>query len=282
MTLVKWMSAYLAAWSWTVCGARPNCDLTSVKKSEAHTISHGQGWGCTEFVGGCNKLHGNKRGGRAWAQYYTCLCPGGVHQPIPADFYRRVRANGNPSVPVRWPTCCPVNVLAFKQQLSSGTLRIFSRWTNKGQYGGRNHGSITGLANEWFAAQGALEDNTPYDSNSGRRALAGWLQATHTPYHEGFELHGDLFDVWINYQPNCQKSNFSRRTQSRDPHVATAALRRFAYLLGRGPRARVRGLDLSSKLMLGLLESNGQALLAQQIVTQHRQLNGDDDMKTMD
>ena len=82
--------------------------------------------------------------------------------------------------------------------------------------------------------------------------------------------------MWIEYQPNCQKSHFSRRTQSRDPHVATAALRRFAYLLGRGPRAKVRGLDLSAKLMLGLLESNGQALLAQQIVTQHRQRNGDE------
>ena len=81
--------------------------------------------------------------------------------------------------------------------------------------------------------------------------------------------------MWVCYQPNCAKSSFARRTQSRDPHVATAALRRFAYLLGRGPRARVQGLDLSTKLMLGLLESNGQALLAQQIVEQHRQ-HGDD------
>ena len=48
-------------------------------------------------------------------------------------------------------------------------------------------------------------------------------------------------------------------------------------MLGRGPQARVRGLDLSSKLMVGFLESNGQALLAQQIVGQHR--NQDDDMK---
>ena len=79
-----------------------------------------------------------------------------------------------------------------------------------------------------------------------------------------------LYDVWVNYQPNCQKSNFSRRTQSRDPHTATAALRRFAYMLGRGARARVQGLDLGTKLMIGLLESNGQAMLAQSIVAQHK------------
>ena len=160
-------------------------------------------------------------------------------------------------------------------------LRLFSKWGTKGRhFGSRNHGDITALANAWFAAQGALDDNMPYDSNSGRRALAGWLQETHTPYHEGFEIHSDLYDVWINYQPNCQKSNFSRRTQSRDPHVATAALRRFAYMLGRGPQARVLGLDLSSKLMVGLLESNGQAMLAQQIVAQHKQVHGnEDDMK---
>ena len=42
-------------------------------------------------------------------------------------------------------------------------------------------------------------------------------------------------------------------------------------MCGRGPRARVRGLELGAKLMVGFLESNGQALLAQQIVEQHRQ-----------
>ena len=43
------------------------------------------------------------------------------------------------------------------------------------------------------------------------------------------------------------------------------------YLCGRGPRARVKDLDLGAKLMVGFLESNGQALLAQQIVCQHKQ-----------
>ena len=285
MSLVLWLSGFLAAWSWCICGARPGCDLDSVKKSTDHTLSPDQGWACTEFVGGRNKLHGNLRGTRPWAQYYTCLCPGGVHKHVPAGFHLSLDRNGNPTRPVRFPTQCPINVLALKESLMAPDLplRLFAKWgTKSGRYCSRNHGDVTMLANAWFAAQGALDDNHPYDSNSGRRALAGWLQVTHTPYHEGFEIHSDLYDVWINYQPNCQKSNFSRRTQSRDPHVASAALRRFAYLLGRGPQARVRGLDLSSKLMVGLLESNGQALLAQQIVAQHKQVNGDEDEEEPD
>ena len=48
------------------------------------------------------------------------------------------------------------------------------------------------------------------------------------------------------------------------------------YLCGRGPRARVKDLDLGSKLMVGFLESNGQALLAQQIVAAHKLQHGDD------
>jgi hypothetical protein len=90
-------------------------------------------------------------------------------------------------------------------------------------------------------------------------------------------IHCFLHDVWVNYQPNCPKSHFSRRTQSRDPYIATAALRRFAWLLGRGARARKQGLDLGTKLMIGLLESNGQAMLAQSIVAHHQQTQPDSD-----
>ena len=235
MTLSKWFTAALCAWCWTVCGSRPNVDMMSIKKSTDHTISHDQGWACTEFVGGRNKLHGNKRGTRPWAAYYICLCPGGYHQPLPGNLRDVMLPNGNPNGPVRWCTICPINIIDAKRQLSrvanhpSPDLQVFSKWNDgQGCYGQRNVGDVTGLANEWFLAQGALEDNRPYCSNSGRRGLAGWMQATHAPYHEGFEIHGDLYEVWVEYQPNCQKSNFARRTQSRDPHVATAALRRFA------------------------------------------------------
>ena len=64
--------------------------------------------------------------------------------------------------------------MAFKMMLSKGPLRVFSKWCGPdGRYGMRNHGNITKLANEWFATQGALEDNTPYDSGTAcSRGLA--------------------------------------------------------------------------------------------------------------
>ena len=161
-------------------------------------------------------------------------------------------------------------------------LRIWAKWAQKKrEFGVRNIGDIAELAIDFFAAQGCLDDNRRYDPDAGRRGCARWLQEVHAPYHEGFELHGDLYCSWIHYQPNCMKSNFCRRTQSKDPSVATAALRRFAWFVGRGSRSKTKGLDLGSKLMVGLLESNGQALLAQQIVERHQQTETPEE-KTMD
>ena len=194
MSFARWMTGLLAAWAWAVSGGRTSCDLTSVKKSEDHTLSPDQGWACTEFVGGRNKLHGNKRGTRSWAMYYCCLCPGGVHKGAPANL--ALDEHGNPVGPLNFPTYCPLNCLAIKKSLSAGALHVFSKWASAQlRFGKKNHGDVTGLANEWFRAQNALEENRPYDSNSGRRALAGWLQETHTPYHEGFEVHADLYSA---------------------------------------------------------------------------------------
>ena len=229
LSLMDWITGQLGAWTWTITGSRPNVDVKSLKESVDHTLSRDQGWACTEFVGGRNKLHGNKRGTRPWAQYYVCMCPGGRHKPVPRNYYVLIKNNGSPRMNPRFPTCCPINSLELKRQMMRPKpLRLFAKWTTKRKRFGQNHGNVTAVANSWFDAQQTLEGGKPYDSNSGRRALANWLQRTHTPYNEGFEIHGDLHQVWVNYQPNCQKSEFARRTQSRDPHVATAALRRFA------------------------------------------------------
>lgn len=278
MSFADWLTGLLCAWAWCVCGARPGVDMDSIKQSTSHAVSESQGWACTDFVGGRNKLHGNKRGTRPWKLYFLCICPGGVHNPAPVDFYARFDKNGNPHSRIKFCTVCPVNCLRIKRdRMAPNPLRLFANWTTTRKKFGRNRGKIYEAANEWFEAQGCLEDGKPFDSNSGRRALAGWLSKTHTPYHEGFEIHQDLPDVWSAYQPNCQKSSFGRRTQSKDPTVATAALRRFAWMLGRGARARVKHLDLQSKLMVAFLESNGQAMLAQSVVAQHRQQHGDDE-----
>ena len=193
LSLMEWMTGALCAWTWCICGARPGCDIDSVKKSEDHTISVDQGWACTEFVGGRNKLHGNKRGSRPWAQYYICLCPGGVHDPAPDGFYATIQNDGNSRFQPNFCTICPLNWLVVKQaRMAPEPLRLFAKWTTKRKRFGENHGKVIKIANRWFRAQGADEGGMDYQSNSGRRALAGWLQKTHAPYHEGFEVHADL------------------------------------------------------------------------------------------
>ena len=280
LSLALWINGLLAAWAWAVYGCRPRVDMSSLKKSDKHVLSKDQRWGLTEFLGGRNKLHEKKSGTRPWSMWYVCLCPGGIHKDPPREFFKTFGKYGNPSEKPKFCTICPLNALKLKIQLTKKGLKmhLFSQWATKYKcFAKRNHGSMADVAIDWFEAQGALDDNTRYCTNSGRRACARWLQETHAPYHEGFEIHGDLYGTWINYQPNCMKSNFCRREQSRDPHVATAPLRRFAYMIGRGYRVKEKGLDLSTKLMLGLLESNGQALLAQSIVERHKQTSMETD-----
>ena len=275
MTFIRWLTGFLSGWTWGVYGCRSRADVRSIKNSTKHQFSKDQSWARTEFKGGRNKLHEKKSGTRPWSIWYLCLCPGGVHKGVPKNWEKCINPKTqNPAERPPFCTVCPLNVLEVKRRLMKRKVkfRVFAKYAAKYKsFAVRNHGDIAEFAIDWFGAQDALDDGKRYEPHAGRRALARWLQEVHAPYHEGFELHGDLYDSWINYQPNCMKSNFCRREQSKDPHVATAALRRFAWLVGRGARSQTRGLELSSKLMVGLLESNGQALLAQQIVERHNQ-----------
>ena len=80
-----------------------------------------------------------------------------------------------------------------------------------------------------------------------------------------------LFKVWRkNYQPSVARSSYDLRDQSTDVRLATAALRRFQQMLGRGLKADLKvRLDLPSALMVKFLESQGQALMAQSVVEAH-------------
>ena len=74
----------------------------------------------------------------------------------------------------------------------------------------------------------------------------------HVPYHEGFQVHGDGQDVWRGYQPGLPESQYAVRTQTTNPRLATAALKRFQHYCGRGLRANVQAIarvDLSSLLL---------------------------------
>ena len=205
MIFARWVTGLLAAWCWSVWGSRSGCDIKSLKDADTHLINLEQGWASTQQTALAN----------------TC--------PVDLNWAWTLTPDGNPRTPPTFCTECPLNCLQLKQiRAGDEVFRLFSKWSKTPQNWSCNHGDVVGLANKWFHAQGAGGEKD-YDSNSGRKALAGWLSELNTPYPEGFEIHGDLYDVWSqNYQPTLPYSDFSRRVQSPDARIATTALRRFA------------------------------------------------------
>ena len=276
-TLAKWFSGLIAAWLWAVLGNRPQVDMTDIKNSEEHTLALDQGWGCTAMVKGRNKLCDRKKGTRPWNAYYLCLCPGGKHQPIPADYEWTFNRDGQPHADPTFCTSCPLNAVSFKIRRWGGALgnpRVLAKWIKSKVGFGSNWGEPVKLATEWLALVGVTPPpGLCFSTNGGRTCLGNWLTEVHAPFHEGHEIHGDLPEVWVTYQPTVPRTSFARRTQSKDPIIATAALRRFARYIGCGARAVApEGLSLEARMMMAFMESQGQALLAQRVV--HEQTQG--------
>jgi hypothetical protein len=172
--------------------------------------------------------------------------------------------HGNPTKKrYKFCTICPVTAMEFKQRFEGKELRMFQKWSEpQKKFSDVNVGKPAELAIEWLAVQGvtAGAGNT-FDTNGGRQALAAWLQECSVPYHEGFEIHGDLFDVWsTHYQLNCvNPNNFCRRTQSADPYVCTAALRRLRYWFGREKKIETAGMTPEMQLLSAFVQSQGQS-----------------------
>jgi len=104
------------------------------------------------------------------------------------------------------------------------------------------------------------------------RQIARVSYRVDAPYDEGFQIHGDLYDVWQVYQPTLKASKYAIRIQSDDPFIATAALRRIQILFKRGPRTQApRKLDLAARMMYKFLESQGQVNLAVEAVEEDAQ-----------
>ena len=267
-----WVTGLLAAYSWVFFGARANVDMRSLKKSVVHELNLSQGWCSTAMKGGRNKLSGKKKGTRPWNMYAVCLCPAGKHQRIPANWEWSLDEFGNPrNAKIPFCTVCPVNCCDLKSRRKvNNEWKLFSKWTKTTQNWVSNHGDVAKLAIDWFTWQGY--DGPRFDRNAGRHALAKLLTKVTAPYHEGFQQHGDLFDVWKVYQPTLKESAYAIRTQSPDPFICTAALRRIQILFKRGPRIQPPSqLSLQERMMYKFLESQGQGDLAAEAVQEHQQ-----------
>jgi hypothetical protein len=240
-TLVDHMTGNIAAHDWGVYGMRSNEDFKRVKKSRNHHSDWAAGWHATEFKGGRAKLHGVKKGSRPWRVWTVCFCPGKKHKRPPHDFYRKIKSDGNPVGPVEWCTTCPLACLEviFAKQPSSQKRR-YPKWNVKsGGFGERNIGDVASHAIQWFMNQGAIAQAQKYCHNAGRKSLVTWTNHLNIPYHESFQMHGDLWSVWsMNYDKAVKKSEFKGRKQARDPKIVLKAQRKLANHFGRGRKVK--------------------------------------------
>ena len=277
-----WVTGLIAAWCWAVFGCRPNCDIKSLKDSRQHTINVAEGWGATAYKNGRNKLCGKKKGTRPWNCYFMCLCPDGKHQPVTKEWaLTAFNKDGNITKEPNFCTECPVNCIKLKEiraQANGEVFGLFSKWSETPQDWSGNHGDVATLAINWLELQGATFISR-YERHAGRKSLAAWLTETKTPLPESHEIHGDHPDVWIpDYQPTCPWTDFSRRTQSPDPRIATTALRRFAFFLGRSRAPQVHAnLSLQERMIAALMHAQGQSKLCEDTIAEHNRLHPEQD-----
>ena len=268
MPYPEWCVAQLLVHDSHFCGARSVTDLERIKKSKTHVFAPGQGWMSTVFVGGRAKLE-RKKGIRKWKLYRVCLCPGGNHQPPPADWHQHLNHLGNPKGEVNWCTSCPLNSFqVVRDLLPDNDKRSYPGWLPAQlRYSKDNVGEdrIMPLIQRWLNIQGANPDNLAFDSNGGRKVLGKLCSRFGIPYHESIELHGDLWPTWKrHYQHDLQRDPlFKRRTQSRDVDECCAALWRIARGIGRGRTERDDPKDLSRLEALLALDCRARGMHAE-------------------
>ena len=224
--LVKFITGALAAHDYFVFGLRPRVDLDKVKKSTTHLLNINERYGFTSMKGGRSKLQGPRT--RSWKVYRVCFCKHRKHRAPPAVI--ELDREGNPAGTPTWNTCCPLAMMEFIKNLQeTDNWKPFVKFNDSGEVSKQNYGDVPLLANQWLHHQ---VSQPLFDQNSGRKALARWLEELNIPYEVGFQIHGDLPSTWrSSYQPSIPRSNFPDRRQSGDPDEATKALRLFAKWL---------------------------------------------------
>ena len=272
MSFSYWLTGLLACWCWSLWGCRSNCDLDSLKKSEVHTISEHEGWASTAYLTGRNKLPGKKKGTRPWNTFFVCMCPNGVHQPVPDGWQWCIQPDGNPSRPPKFCTECPINCLVLKARFAGPRpMHLFSKWTKTAQTWASNHGDVVKCAQDFLRAQGCGIEGD-YDRNAGRRACAACLDATGAIFQVGFEHHGDNPDIWIkHYQPSLEWVEFARRVQSKDPRIATRGLRMWKHYCERDrtPQVPTHFESFGTRLMVKWFQEQGKGYVVEECLREH-------------
>ena len=269
MHFLLWIVGLLAAWDWGVLGNRCRADINKIKHSPKHQFVPSEGWMSTELEGGRSKLPGATEP-RPWKAYRVCLCPGGKHKSPPKDWGRweNLDVHGNP-IETPWTTTCPLACFEIiRDRLPADDRRTYPEWLPKSyRYGARNVKwyNIIDLAKRWIGVQGGNPDNLVFDRNAGRKSLGKLCDEYGIRYEESVEIHGDLYNTWCQYyQTRLRKREIDvPRTQSTNPEIATAPLRRIIRAWGRGKLVREdpKHFDLQTlgQLLAANLRAMGQA-----------------------
>ena len=264
-SLMLFLCGLISAGDLFVFGLRSREDIKRVKESRTHEFNGKQGWTCSKFVGGRSKLSGNKKDSVPWWIWRVCRCRKKKHVPVPKDFFKNIDDEGNPTVEVTWCTLCPLAALELIWQFQDHQgqeRRCYGKWIGK-KFQNGNTGDVAKFAIEWLKVQGATEDT--FDTNAGRKSLARWTHHLNVPYQDSCPIHGDLHQTWNDsYDEYLPNSNYSLRTQPRDPERACAALRKFARFVGAGRKVKV-SLSRRERFSFNILKALGHHEKAERI-----------------
>lgn len=253
-----------------VFGLRSREDVKRVKESVTHTVNWKDGWVCTAFKGGRSKLAGVKKGTRPWSIWSVCHCKGKKHKRPSEDFIYSMDKQGNPTEEPDFDTTCPVALLEIIFELQDyydTPRRRYGKWITTGRFGKSNYGDPVDRAIDWLVSIGVCDAEHRYSSNSGRKSLGLWTAHLNIEYEVGFQLHGDLWEVWAKHYETtipASRGDFDKRTQSTRPDVACEALRRLANWFGFGKKVK-RRLSMHQRYMHHLLIQQGNKKLAERI-----------------
>jgi len=271
MTFVDFMQGALATWDWCVLGARTVCDLNKIKESEEHDFDEQNKCWSTAYPGGRSKLPMHKAGSRPWRAWGICLCPDNVHIPPPEDFEYSFTKKGNPRRLPRLCTTCPLFIGQLLERMMrwKPPFRRYRKWLKAGHFGKSDHPNVVHLSLRWLANQGVMDAAHPFDTNSGRKALAAWNEELDVRYNESVHIHGDLEDVFRkSYYPLLpQSGGYKVREQSLDYRVATAGLVKLRGYFGRDPPPEPPppGLTKDQQVLLMLADQAGLRRQALQV-----------------
>ena len=264
MAFIPWLSGLVCCHDVFCNGPRGTEDIDRVKKSREHITNWVQGYVASPYVGGRAKLCGAKSGTRPWWLWTTCFCRGNGHQRPPPEFRFEIAKDGNPRTDVTWTSTCPVAALELLFSMQDEPRR-YGKFLQSGGFGSSNIGDPVLYAMKWLKAQGIIEDTNAFDHNSGRKCFARIGRAMQLQYPPVFQVVGDLQCVWRgHYDFDLPKSDFAERQQSRDPEIATEAMRTFRLRILKRGRAFLPRMSRAERLQYTALKLQyGEAIANQ-------------------